>query len=346
MKTRSRLLSAVCTLALCACLEQAREIPGYSVQVLPAGSRVPRAENDELLAKQIATGTSARGPEVSLLTGYAGGREILYWDLGTASDSAKPIWMLTRGGKPLTHFPIVDSLPGDSSYGPMRVLFTAEVTAQYDGELLTSLAALEDAVELGLVREPKREGTFVSYPIVPRDLVLLRPDEPPIEPRELYAKGVIAHYLPLSMPAPLKGPSAPSATAYLLQRQNELSQLDEGARQLDLNDDGDQNDTNTIFDLEAGSEPSSGLWSALLVTVPAAYEVGAVRSKSALFGEHEATDGGLDNDAGTDAGADAGTDAGTSASEGASIQSPLLELSPLEGLLFRPLYPLYGEVAP
>lgn len=332
MSTRALL----CALLLCACLEQAEETPGYSARVLRSGARVPRAEDDELLAKQIAASVPSQGGgqgqgqggesmPAPLRTGFAGTREVLYWDLGTAGDSVKPVFVLARGGQPIEHLPIVDSLPGDDNYGPMRAVFTVEVTSRYRGELLTSLLALEDAVELGLVREPTRDGSYVSYPIVPKGFALARIDEPPLAARELYAKGVIASYLPLSMPAPLEGPFAPSLPAYVLQRQHELDPLDESTQQMDLNGDGDQLDSNTIFELEDLAQSASGLWSGLLVKVPADYALGAVRSGGQLFDESEAADAGAGHDGGSDAGV-------------VHIGSPLLDVSALDELLFRPLY--------
>jgi hypothetical protein len=292
MKRRNLIvLLAVMTCALPACLERdGIERPGYSTHVLPAGTRVPKVADDEALAMRIMNNAGASGPLVPLRTGFAGGAEVAYWDFGVSTTSVEPVWILQRGGgedaEPIDHPPIVDSLPGDDAYSPFRSVFTVRVTAAYNGELISSLAALEDAIDLGIIEEPVPTGTYVSWPIVPADFALERSSEKPLTPLELYGTGVRAHYLPVRDAQPFER-SLSAGTAYSLRRQHELAPLDEGERGADLNEDGDQLDSNVIFEDAA---MANGLWMLAEITVPSDYAFGAYRADSDLFARDEMDD--------------------------------------------------------
>jgi hypothetical protein len=271
--------------ALPACLEANAERPGYSVHVLGAGERVPEAADDEALAMRLVNNAGAAGPLVPLLNGFANGSDALYWDFGVSTSSVEPVWILERpDGEPIDHPPIVDSLPGDDAYSPFRAVFRVQITGAYAGEQIASLAALEDAITLGLVREPAATGTYVSWPIVPAGFELERRDEPPLEAERIYGTGVSAHYLPITDVSDAQ-PYERSVTAgasYSLRRQHELSPIDEGAAGADLNGDEDQLDSNLIFDVAADEAPS-GLWSLTEVIVDRVYVFGTYRAQTDLF---------------------------------------------------------------
>jgi hypothetical protein len=273
--------------ALPACLEANAERPGYSVHVLGAGERVPNAADDEALAMRIANNAGAAGPLVPLRTAFANGAEALYWDFGTSTTSIEPVWILERqGGEPVDHPPIVDSLPGDDAYSPFRAVFTVRITSAYGGERIASLAALEDAIDLGLVHEPVATGTYVAWPIVPADFALERRDDEPLEAETIYGAGVSSHYLPIGDAQPFER-SVATGTLYSLRRQHELAPLDEVARGADLNADGDQLDSNLIFEVGGGDDAPSGLWSLTEVTVESTYIFGTYRADGDLFAPDE-----------------------------------------------------------
>lgn len=266
------------------CLERGdQEEPGYSVHILARGARVPEVADDEVLAMRIVNNAGAVGPLVPLHTGFAAQGEVLYWDFGTAPTSAEPVWLLQRagedGGVRIEHPPIVDSLPGDDAYSPFRAVFTVAVTDAYRGELITSLAALEDAIELGLVEDPVATGAFVSWPVVPADYELERFNDDPIKPQATYCQGHSARYVALSEPEPFER-SISAGTAYELRPQSDLAPLDEAVRGADLNADGDQLDTNMIFEL---GEAPTGLWAPTELTVASGYVFGTYRSDTDLF---------------------------------------------------------------
>lgn len=271
-----------------ACLDRGdAEQFGYSTHVLAAGTRVPKAADDEALAMRVMSNAGASGPLVPLHTGFVAGSEVLYWDFGASTSSVEPVWILQRDGEPVDHPPLVDSLPGDASYSPFRAVFTVEVTEAYRGERLTSLAALEDAIALGLVEEPVATNTYVSWPIVPADFALERRGDEPLGTRELYGTGVSARYLPIRDEAAPFERSVATGTAYALRRQNESSPLDESARGADLNADGDQLDSNLIFERGVDDPMQTGLWMISELTMPSDYAFGAYRADSDLFARDE-----------------------------------------------------------
>jgi hypothetical protein len=308
---------AVSSLVLGACLDlPGPEQPGYSTRVLERGSRVPSVEDDPVLAARMAANAAASGPDVPLHIGYANGELVAYWDLGTAESSVEPVWVLKRrigeGFDDVDHPPIVDGLPGSDAYTPFRAVFITVVTDAYDGERITSFAALEDAIDIGLVEEPAPTGNYVSWPIVPAGTTLERSGDGALEARPIYGEGHTARYLPIHGERPLERSVSP-LSAYLIQRQNESAPLDEAAQGVDLNGDDDQLDSNTIFEVDASDEMQSGLWTPITITVNAGYDFGDARAESELF---------------------------TRAEMGAlsAVPGAFIEYTEGEELLYRPLY--------
>lgn len=309
---------SVCLLGLLAgCLERADESPGYSVHVLPEGARIADSADDELLAMRIANNAGVRGPLVPLHTGFSAGAEVRYWDFGPSTSSVEPVWIFERDGEPVDHPPLVDSLPGDDAYTPFRAVYKVEVGDAYSGERITSLAALEDAIELELLREPEPTGLFVSWPIVPADVALERESAEPLGTRELYCSGYVAHYIPLTAiedAQPFER-SVSASTAYVLRLQQTDAALEEPGLGVDLNGDGDQLDSNVIFTSGRMGAGPSGLWTPVEITVASDYAFGAYRAATDLFAQTEMGDA-------------------------VAVPGAFVAQSPGDEPLFRPLHPL------
>jgi hypothetical protein len=191
----------------------------------------------------------------------------------------------------LDHPPLVDSLPGDAAYSPFRAVFWVAVTPSYRGERITSLAALEDAIEIGLVEEPVAAGTYVNWPVVPADFFLERASGDELATSTLYCRGVRASYLAidrLEQARELERGSVPAPTAYQLRRQNETDVLEEPLGMIDLNGDGDALDSHMIFSLDAVEPGYSGLWSVVSVTVRSDYVWGTHQDELDLFAQGDA----------------------------------------------------------
>lgn len=152
--------------------------PGYSRHILPPGSEIASAYDDVQLNRKIDLNDGLSG-NIPIKTGFAAGSEVRYWDLGPAKRSASPAYLLTRcaDGSPLAngavdHPIVVETIPGDSDYSPYRALNWTCVTDRYNGELFTSLDAINDGIDLGLLNEPIAAERWLNLPIVGQDVGL------------------------------------------------------------------------------------------------------------------------------------------------------------------------------
>jgi hypothetical protein len=192
-------------------------VPGARY-VLPAGSPVPSiADNAELVSQiRLNDGLSdgalaSNGGVLARSTGKAGGATVMYWNFGAAPMAGNfavtaPLYVLVdsdggTGWIPRTDHPaLVDSIPGDVRYSPIRRIMYVPVTATYAGEVLTSVDALAEALDLGLVAEPIPAGTWRNMPVVPPDTKLEVGGTPPVSPvlpTEVYGRGYRVTLFPL-----------------------------------------------------------------------------------------------------------------------------------------------------
>jgi hypothetical protein len=293
----ARALACVLACSAAACLDtRGREPVGYSPHVLPRSAVVRDVAKDEVLAKRIGM-NDAVDALVPLRTGYVAGREVQYWDFGTASASAEPVWLFRKHGangmpETVDHPDLIDSVPGDMSYSPIRVPYVVYVTAAYRGERITSVQALEDAIDLGLLEEPESTEAAVNWPVVLADTRLeLGADQAPLEPERAYYRGVVVAQLKLGAEQEgfaLQRGSVSPASAYMLRRQNEADALEEGSTMSDFNADGDTADSNVVFSVDVTGEGYCSLWSQIDVIVAPDYAWGAVKDEAALFQQSEA----------------------------------------------------------
>jgi len=175
--------------------------PAASVHVLPPGTEVPRVDVDAELVHQITVhdglddgDLEEAGGVVPLETGWANGAEVGYWAFGPAPRISAPLYLLveaTDGGwKRVDGHPyLLDSVPGDPAYSPLRRIQLVYVTDAYDGEVLPTFRALTDAIDLGLVEEPVGSGTWIDAPVVPPGTTLDVGRDQPEAPIEVYAGG-------------------------------------------------------------------------------------------------------------------------------------------------------------
>ena len=291
-------LLAACVVAfgLPGCLERAGpERPGFSAELRDKGDRIPALENDELLRNQVDANDGMALGQPVLRTGFAAGEQVHFWDLGPTAlmfASLEPVWTFRRrvaGGaeQPIDHPDLIDSVPGDANYSPLRARFIVYVTDAYDGERIPSLRALEDAIDLGLVEEPAPAVDFVHRPVALRGTRLPTPDGGELAPERVYYRGMVAHHFRLGgdaervRPVPM-GPLL-TPNLYQLRRRNQSATIDEPAMGTDLDGDGDLNDTNIVLSVAADDPRNSGLWTELQVTVPPGYAFGDSTQESDLF---------------------------------------------------------------
>ena len=202
--------------------------PGGPKYVLPAGSTVPPiTDNAELVSQiKIFDGLSdaalmTSGGVVTRSTGKAAGVTVLYWNFGATPvvDGfvvSAPVYVLADddGSGNLTtrtdHPWLLDAIPGDPRYSAMRRITYVPVTAAYTGQVLPSIEALDEALTLGLVGEPKPAGTWRNLPVVPPGTKLeLSTTVAPMDSTKVYARGYVVDTLPLAIPQPLSAGRIP-----------------------------------------------------------------------------------------------------------------------------------------
>jgi hypothetical protein len=177
--------------------------PGVSVNLLPRGTQVRSVTSNAELSNQIRLNdgidddTLAEGMNVIPRGTGQAGKTVHYWSFGPATRAPAALYEFVRdpasGLPPIDHPPLADTIPGDGGYSPLHILFRVEVTADYDGELITTTAGLEDAIHLGLVKEPTSTKTFVASPIVLPGTRLQVGDTPSgaVDGQVVYARGYV-----------------------------------------------------------------------------------------------------------------------------------------------------------
>ena len=278
-----------------ACLSRTdTEPPGYSSFIVPAGVEVRPLERTMAAKMKLDLNDGLTSP-VPLRTGYAAGAEVRYWDLGTAPTSSEPMWVFARRNGDdamylLDHPPVIENIPGDSTYTPVRLLFDVFVTDQWAGEKFPSLRAIEDGVELGLLETPVANDLFTNCAVTLEGTEFeTGPGEEPRRPTAVYYKDRVVYQFCVGdlmdgsgtfatrMGSPVYG------NAYLLRHENEVPTLDEGVFKADLNGDGDQLDSNVVFDSVIGDMGYTSLWRNLDVVVAQDYPFGDLKGQDAMF---------------------------------------------------------------
>jgi hypothetical protein len=240
--------------------------------LLPAGATVPSLYDDDEVAEKIEANDGV-GDTIPLLSGFADGQPVRFWDFGPAPDVAAPVFVLHRRLPDNTlekigHPPIFGVIPGDAGYSPYWAMFIVEITANYQGELITSTMALDEALDRGLVLKPHLTPRNVNCPVVHKDARLQVADgAPPIEGQPFYYEGKQGLYFHLGETA-LAADSVhvPITDLYELRRAGG-EPLSEPVRNVDIDGDGDTTDTNDVFALGASATGFSPLCRVVSVAV-------------------------------------------------------------------------------
>ncbi|CAN5715902.1 hypothetical protein BH11MYX3_BH11MYX3_33710 [soil metagenome] len=191
------------------------DAPG-TTSLLPPGSVVPPISDDAELVSQIKIfdglsdgALATAGGVITRSNGKAAGAPVKFWNFGAARIidgfvASSPLYVLADpdgagGFLPRTNHPwLIDSIPGDAGYSAIRRVIYVPVTSAYKGELLTSTAALQEAIDLGLVSDPVPAGTWRNMPVVPTGTKLeVSTTLPPVPATEVYARGHRVELIPL-----------------------------------------------------------------------------------------------------------------------------------------------------
>jgi hypothetical protein len=275
------------------CLEPTAVDPAaYSSYVLAAGVEVRPLERTQSAKLKLDLNDGLSGTLQPLRTGYVAGHEVQYWDLGSSPLTAEPMWVFKRrdAGPALAHPPVIDSIPGDTVYSPIRIIFEVYVTPRYNGEQFPSLRAIDDGEELGLLEQPIQTETFTNCVVTVKETQLEAGDGlMPHESTAAFYRGRSVNQFcvndltggngifPTRMGAPVFG------NALLLRKENQPINLDEALFKSDLNTDGDMLDANAVYDSAVGDTGYTSLWKNLDVVVASDYVFGKFQSLEVMF---------------------------------------------------------------
>lgn len=260
-------------LALAGCLgPQVSDVVSQPQLVLPAGADVPLIDDTDDGPK-IAANDGVDGT-IPLLSGFVNGRPVHFWNFGPVPTHVTPLFRLVRvtgsTTTPVAHPPIFTSVPGDIGYSPYWTVFVVPVTDAYQGQLITSAAALNEAQTLGLVGAAKPHPTNIDCPVVARDIRLeVGNGQPPLAPQSIfYYEGHQGVYYDFGETALASdNVTVPTTDLYELKRQGGQI-LSEPVLGMDLDGDGDSKDTNDIFAAALGDAGWSPRCRIVEVTVP------------------------------------------------------------------------------
>ena len=298
---RETLFGLFCGLiGLCGCLTTPTEDTLYSSYVLPNGTEIPELEADEAAGKKLSL-NAGLGSFIPLRTGYFDGAEVKYWDFGELdSTSIEPMYIFRYQEEEgsasefvpdSTHPNLIDAIPGDEAYTPLKQIYAVYFNIKtYRGERITSIRALEDAVDMGLVSAPVRSEWFTNCLVVPGTVRMQTTDDGQTDsPVVAYYRGkVVKQFCPgdtLSAIGAimLTDNRFKPGNAYSVRRKSDAEVLDETLLDADLNEDGDSLDTNTIFSDDVATKTYSGIWNNFEVEVDRTYVLGDAKRESDLF---------------------------------------------------------------
>lgn len=189
--------------------------PGASANVLPRDAKIPSVMTNPDLLNQIIlndsldTDTLKKNNSVIVrgtgMTNSAAGDPVTvrFWGFGDADRAPTPIYVFGTGDPmsgftPLPdHPPLVETVPGDVDYEPIHTIFNVKVTSKYAGEKITTVGALSDAIDLGLVEAPVSIKVFVNQPVVRPGLRLEVGMDASVPPTPVYARGYQVDSFPL-----------------------------------------------------------------------------------------------------------------------------------------------------
>jgi hypothetical protein len=170
--------------------------------VMPAGATVPHVSDNPSMLADIRANDGLSDTQLAMANGVlvrtagkAGGVNVMFWNFGPALMSGNfpvvsSVYVLVDGIQPVNHPELIDTIPGDPRYSQVRRVMNVPVTATYAGELITSIDALAEALEMGIIGEPVSAGVWRNMPVVPPDTKLeLGGTAAPLPPSEVYALG-------------------------------------------------------------------------------------------------------------------------------------------------------------
>lgn len=189
-------------LLLSACMDPlVSDAPGYSANLLPEDTVIDSVMENASVRTQIDRFDQLEQALIPRQRAYAAGAEVYYWDFGPAPRFAIPVWIFRRcdqDGMPMDmvgHPNLIDAVPGDRQYSPFWSMYMVCVTDAYGQERMTTVPALQDALELGLIETPRPTGMWANCPVtLDSARVEVGGSEVPQPPHDGFYRGMKAFY--------------------------------------------------------------------------------------------------------------------------------------------------------
>jgi hypothetical protein len=246
--------------------------PGYSRHLLPSDAVVRSGATDTTISRRVDMGDGVTMGKATPKSAWAAGRSIRYWDLGVARGTAVPAFLLAHcdaEGKPLEdgvidHPMLIDAIPVDADYTQFWGMYYACITPKYRGQRITSLLALNDAYEMGLLIEPKEPLAWKHCPIVSEGVVLEDAPEGLGWTRTAYYRGFALTYVdfgPQGNVVASMGKSVSTGNVYELVRPGSTKVERVVFATAAFNEDGTRSDTYTP------------VWTIVTVTIAATADI-------------------------------------------------------------------------
>lgn len=250
------------------CLDPlASDVVQPASQILPAGTSVPSLDESTIAELDGVDGL------VLLESAFAEGTPVRVWDFGPAPSFAAPLFALVRRDaegvlRRIDHNTIVAVIPGDPGYSPFWAVLMVEVTERYAGEILPSFAAVDQAIERGIVERPVLQALAVNCPVAASDVRIDVGGGASLPPNAaFYYEGHTVPYFDFGSMPLVDGSTVPEQHGYQLRREGQ-EPLSELVRNIDMTGDGDINDTNDIYTQRPDVSTSSPLVRLVRVVVP------------------------------------------------------------------------------
>lgn len=206
--------------------------------------------------------------DVPYLQGYVNGRQVWYWSVPEETPTfIAPVYRIVDPtGQPIGR-PIIDVIPTKPGYTPWWRVFEVRTTAAYRGERLWSRAAIDLAVQRGLVEPPEATTRVLDCPVVHRDSRVAVGGGQFVTPTTVWYRDHRAHWLEFSasleLPVEIDGRPIrrmPRFPVHVFRRINEAHPLYEARTGIDINGDARLDASNNVFSGGPGDARYSPLW--------------------------------------------------------------------------------------
>jgi hypothetical protein len=218
--------------------------------------------------------TKLFGRSVAYLNGFADHQPVHYWNIdGPNATFIAPLWEITGPDGQIVGHPIVDAIPGDPGYTPWWRREIVRTTPSYNGERIWSRDAIDAGIQAGILQEPEEQAEVIDAAVLFRDVKIPVDFGQTVDPSWAWYRNRRVSWMEVSktQSVPIGVREMPQYPVYVLQRIDQDHPIYEFFIGVDLNHDGDLDDTNNIFASNLDGPRYSMQWYLAIVHVVPSY---------------------------------------------------------------------------